>query len=324
MVSQLQLSFLPFVRSSLSLLTRSFGILSCLIFTAAPVLPVSAPPLILTLLSHTITHVLQPLFLQSSPPPPKSAPPPSRSSSTASSSRFTEILPEVSLTPLELESRKESKNSLEITLARVLNLAVVRPVTEVGKLVRDGGVVRSVIKMAVALGWEEAAEAEEKRDDLQKLVLRVLDSFVHLPSRSPRRVKLNPRLSFCSFRPTQTLGLLSPLLSSTVFPTHVSKAAGSLMTRALLRPGGVEGVLQGVFGGSEGAAETGREESDVGQKSLSVARVLGTVPGGMDAEVSWFPRSKSSTRRQRLLFFLLVFLFLRSTTLSSSLDLSHF
>ncbi|KAL7415364.1 hypothetical protein BDY24DRAFT_413505 [Mrakia frigida] len=229
---------------------------------AAPVLPVSAPPLILTLLSHTITHVLQPLFLQSFPPPPKSAPPPSRSSSTASSSRFTEILPEVSLTPLELESRKESKNSLEITLARVLNLAVVRPVTEVGKLVRDGGVVRSVIKMAVAIGWEEAAEAEEKRDDLQKLVLRVLDSF----------------------RPTQTLGLLSPLLSSTVFPTHVSKAAGSLMTRALLRPGGVEGVLQGVFGGSEGAAETGREESDVGQKSLSVARVLGTVPGGMDAE----------------------------------------
>jgi len=71
------------------------------------------------------------------------------------------------------------------------------------------------------------------------------------------------------------------------------------MTRALLRPGGVEGVLQGVFGGSEGAAETGREESDVGKKSSSVAKVLGTVPGGMDPEVSCRFDSKPDTRRTR-------------------------
>jgi len=74
------------------------------------------------------------------------------------------------------------------------------------------------------------------------------------------------------------------------------------MTRALLRPGGVEGVLQGVFGGSEGAAETGREESDVGKKSLSVAKVLGTVPGGMDSEVRAFHSfivRNATTRRQR-------------------------
>lgn len=69
------------------------------------------------------------------------------------------------------------------------------------------------------------------------------------------------------------------------------------MTRALLRPGGVEGVLQGVFGGSEGAAETGRGESDVGKKSLSVAKVLGTVPGGMDPEVSCRFDSKPDTRK---------------------------
>ena len=58
------------------------------------------------------------------------------------------------------------------------------------------------------------------------------------------------------------------------------------MTRALLRPGGVEGVLQGVFGGTGGDQDSGKEESDTGTKSLSVAKVLGTVPGGMDAEVS--------------------------------------
>ena len=58
------------------------------------------------------------------------------------------------------------------------------------------------------------------------------------------------------------------------------------MTRALLRPGGVEGVLQGVFGGTGGDQDSGKEESDMGQKSLSVAKVLGTVPGGMDPSVS--------------------------------------
>ena len=58
------------------------------------------------------------------------------------------------------------------------------------------------------------------------------------------------------------------------------------MTRALLRPGGVEGVLQGVFGGTGGDQDSGKEESDTGQKSLSVAKVLGTVPGGMEPSVS--------------------------------------
>ena len=137
-------------------------------------LPVTAPPLILTLLSHTITHVLQPLFARAFPPPPAPTPPPTPSS-FASSSRFTEILPEVTPTASQVAARERAKEELELALARVLTLAVIRPVTDVGRLVRDGGVVRSVLKMAVAVGWDEP-----KRDDLQRLVHRVLDSYVPL------------------------------------------------------------------------------------------------------------------------------------------------
>lgn len=82
------------------------------------------------------------------------------------------------------------------------------------------------------------------------------------------------------------MALVAPLLPAATFPAYVRKAAGSLMTRALLRPGGVEGVLQGVFGGTGSDQDSGKEESDTGKKSLSVAKVLGTVPGKMDAEVS--------------------------------------
>ena len=141
--------------------------------SAPPVLPVTAPPLILTLLSHTITHVLQPLFVRAYPPPPPPPTPPT-ASSFASSSRFTEILPDEKPTESELASRARAKDELELALARVLTLAVIRPVTDVGKLVRDGGVVRSVLKMAVAVGWDQ-----EAREDLKRLVWRVLDSFVH-------------------------------------------------------------------------------------------------------------------------------------------------
>jgi hypothetical protein len=152
-------------------MTRSLtSLLLSLFYKAPPVLPVTAPPLILTLLSHTITHVLQPLFVRAFPPS-LTPPPPTGPSSFASTSRFTEILPEVELTAAELDARERVKEELELTLARVLNLAVTRPLTDVGKLVRDGGVVRSVLKMAVALGWDT-----KPKEDLQRLVQRVLDS----------------------------------------------------------------------------------------------------------------------------------------------------
>lgn len=58
-------------------------------------------------------------------------------------------------------------------LLRVFALALGRPMTDVGKLVRDGGIVRGVLRMAIGLGWDTEFEEHGKVEDV---VLSVLDS----------------------------------------------------------------------------------------------------------------------------------------------------
>jgi hypothetical protein len=246
-----------------------------------PVLPLSAPQLILILLSHSITHVFRPLYLAAFPSS-NSPVPPLPSSST---SRFTELPPDLPPPSSEDKDRIErAKETVGLALADVLRLGIDRPVTDVGRLVRDGGVVGSLLKMAVALGWDKGTELEAGQT-LRTLVKDLLNSCVFSQPESSKRHTFSSHALPASYRyhPSRSLALLSPLLQPS--STDLSRSAGRLMTDILMRPAGIEGLLQGIFG-KELEGGTGREEGDVGKKAESVARILCSVPGGMRKEVS--------------------------------------
>jgi len=66
---------------------------------------------------------------------------------------------------------------------------------------------------------------------------------------------------------------------STPIPFHVRKLCSSLLTQHLLRPDGVRALCAAVFG------ELDAEEEPELDKLEHVARVLGTVPRGMQPKV---------------------------------------
>lgn len=120
------------------------------------------------LLSRMTVQFLQPTFVQVSSTTSPGV------SITPKTQRFTEI------TSSDDESSPRTPPrpfSLELTTAvrALLDLATQQPFTLVTKLVRDVGVMRPVLKIAVSLGWNRKEEYEVA---LRKPVLKLLDSFV--------------------------------------------------------------------------------------------------------------------------------------------------
>lgn len=64
-------------------------------------------------------------------------------------------------------------------------------------------------------------------------------------------------------------------------PTHVQKAAASLLSRQLLRPEGVRGLCMATF------PEDANDDAQL-ERLEHVVRVLIAVPGGMKPEVEVF------------------------------------
>jgi hypothetical protein len=79
----------------------------------------------------------------------------------------------------------------------------------------------------------------------------------------------------------QIMSSLAAILSTPNSPTppHVRKLCSSLLTQHLLRPDGIRALFAAVFG------ELDPEEEPEFEKLEHVARVLGTVPRGMQAKV---------------------------------------
>ncbi|KAG1866653.1 hypothetical protein DFJ58DRAFT_714609 [Suillus subalutaceus] len=122
-----------------------------------------------------------------------------------------------------------------------------------------------LLRPSMALGWLPSESVEP----LRPLVLRFLAfSQSHL---SPHKM--------CAFSiplpqlMTSLATVLSTPTSST--PPHVRKLCSSLLTQHLLRPGGVGALCAAVFG------ELDSEDEPELDKLEHVARVLGTVPRGM-------------------------------------------
>lgn len=140
----------------------------------------------MTLFSHALSHVVQPLFQLVYPATRAAAGPPPPSPTSSASSRFTELPPDDSTGTSASRPSVEATLLLASSLDRILLLAVVRPITDVGKLVRDGGVLRSVLRMAVAVGWEERqgeaaslegeVEVQAAARSLRDRTIQVLDS----------------------------------------------------------------------------------------------------------------------------------------------------
>lgn len=84
-----------------------------------------------------------------------------------------------------------------------------------------------------------------------------------------------------SVPPPQIMSSLATVLSTPNSPTpfHVRKLCSSLLTQHLLRPDGVRALCAAVFG------EIDAEEEPELEKLEHVARVLGTVPRGMQPKV---------------------------------------
>jgi hypothetical protein len=81
----------------------------------------------------------------------------------------------------------------------------------------------------------------------------------------------------------QLMSSLATVLSTPTSPTppHVRKLCSSLLTQHLLRPGGVGALCAAVFG------DLDSEDEPELDKLEHVARVLGTVPRGMQPKVWW-------------------------------------
>ena len=84
-----------------------------------------------------------------------------------------------------------------------------------------------------------------------------------------------------SLPPSQIITALGTVLSSSLSTLrHVRKSCGSLLSRQLLRPEGVLGLLSAVFGEGENS-----EDSISLQKLEHVAEVLAAVPHRMRPKV---------------------------------------
>ncbi|KAH9166708.1 hypothetical protein EDB89DRAFT_2001872 [Lactarius sanguifluus] len=119
--------------------------------------------------------------------------------------------------------------------------------------------VTDILRPAIALGWVPKALFSESFpvvDNFRPLVIRLLSI---LP-------------------PSQTIASLGAIMSSSPPPPqHVHKSCASLLSRQLMRPDGVRGLLAAVFG--EGESEQAPLE-----KLLHVSLVLGAVPSTVSAE----------------------------------------
>lgn len=140
---------------------------------APPAYPVSTAPLLMLLLARATGQYLQPLFVGCAPAVSavKLAP-------TKATQRFTELPDEdedtardsSSAAPQALSARSELVDAVH----QVLALASRQPFTLVTQLVRDVGVMRPVLKIAVSLGWQSDREDQT----LQTTVVSLLDLFV--------------------------------------------------------------------------------------------------------------------------------------------------
>ncbi|KAH9017024.1 hypothetical protein EDB84DRAFT_1629366 [Lactarius hengduanensis] len=129
--------------------------------------------------------------------------------------------------------------------------------------------VTDILRPAIALGWVPKAlfpESFPVVDNFRPLVMHLL-SMYELHSTAH---KLLP--------PSQTIASLGAIMSSSPPPPqHVHKSCASLLSRQLMRPDGVRGLLAAVFG--EGESEQAPLE-----KLLHVSLVLGAVPSTVSAE----------------------------------------
>ncbi|KAF8915866.1 hypothetical protein CPB85DRAFT_1217291 [Mucidula mucida] len=119
-----------------------------------------------------------------------------------------------------------------------------------------------VLKPSIALGWlpkSLATDAIQPMDDVRPLILRLLSI---LP-------------------PSQAILSLGGVISSLPSPPYVRRFAGSLLTRQILRPHGIRGLCEAVFGDNE---EAMGEENDL-DRLEHTAKVLTAVPKEMDAKV---------------------------------------
>ncbi|KAJ7276373.1 hypothetical protein B0H12DRAFT_1041351 [Mycena haematopus] len=113
-----------------------------------------------------------------------------------------------------------------------------------------------LLRPCIAIGWLPKAFASDSAlESIRPRTIRLLDS---LP-------------------PSQTIAALGAVLSVKPCPPHVYKSCTSLLSKQLLRPGGVRGLCAAVFG----------EDADEVQldKIEHVARVLTTSPAGISAEL---------------------------------------
>lgn len=118
---------------------------------------------------------------------------------SSSTSRFTELPADpVPPTAHELEARTLARTTLSQTLQGILVLGQGTPLTDVGRLVRDGGVFASVLRMAVAVGWDDTSSED---DPVQKPVMELLESCVKLSTSDPEQTQVDHTVSLAGFHP---------------------------------------------------------------------------------------------------------------------------
>ena len=83
-----------------------------------------------------------------------------------------------------------------------------------------------------------------------------------------------------SLSPAQTISALGAIISAPSL-AYVRKAGSSLLTKQLLRPHGVQGLLDVMFGQEDSLEDGVRLE-----KQEHIARILMTIPANMKATVS--------------------------------------
>ncbi|KAI0262307.1 hypothetical protein BC834DRAFT_828992 [Gloeopeniophorella convolvens] len=123
--------------------------------------------------------------------------------------------------------------------------------------------VTDVLRPSIALGWLPKTFSTD--------AMPVVDEF---RSSIMRLMTILP--------PSQTIASLGSIMSSSPPPPlHVHKSCASLLSRQLIRPDGVRGLLAAVFGDGES------EEAPL-EKLSHVARVLSAVPSTVSAEQEYF------------------------------------
>lgn len=83
-----------------------------------------------------------------------------------------------------------------------------------------------------------------------------------------------------SLSPAQTISALGAIVSATPL-AHVRKTCSSLLTKQLLRPHGIQGLLDVMFGEEDSLDDRARLE-----KQEHIARILMTIPANIKATVS--------------------------------------